>query len=170
MCGSGTRAAFVKAALESAGYENVYNVGGIADYSGDYLVLGDGSYTINMPVKGDYTPGIYYGLDEESLYMATVIINSAGGIEEIIFDQVRQQGEQWTTKQNLGEAYDMGDGNYWFTHANLLSDAVVANQGWSADWTIVDGSFEEGIDAVAGVTVSVDGLKVAFEEAIGQAE
>lgn len=40
MCGSGTRAGFVKAALEQLGYTNVHNIGGFADYSGDYKVLG----------------------------------------------------------------------------------------------------------------------------------
>jgi len=182
MCGSGTRAAFVKAALEAAGYDNVYNVGGISNYDGDNLVLGDGSYSFTMPKKGDYTPGIYYGLDEASGYMATVIINSAGGIEEVIFDALYEKDpdsevagdEYWTTKQNLGEEYNMsfsGTNNYWFTHANLLSAAVVANQGWDDAWTMTDEShFDEGIDAVAGVTVSVDGLKLAFEEAIAQAE
>ena len=40
MCGSGTRAGFVKAALEQLGYTNVHNVGGIADYSGAFKVLG----------------------------------------------------------------------------------------------------------------------------------
>lgn len=181
MCGSGTRAAFVKSALEAAGYDNVYNVGGIADYSGDYKVLGDGSYTIDMPVKGDYTPGIYFGLDEDSKYMATVIINSAGGIEEVIFDGIYQKDpdrtpdsgdEYWTTKQVLGDDYGMSRNSEigdFYVHANNLADAVVANQGWSDDWTIVEGKFEEGIDAVAGVTVSVDGMKIAFEEAIAQA-
>ncbi len=40
MCGSGTRAGFVKSALEQLGYTNVYNAGGFADYAGDYKVLG----------------------------------------------------------------------------------------------------------------------------------
>lgn len=44
MCGSGTRAGFVKAALESIGYTNVYNAGGIKDYKGDFKVDGDGSF------------------------------------------------------------------------------------------------------------------------------
>ena len=44
MCGSGTRAGFVKAALEEIGYTNVHNVGGIADYAGNNKVMGDASY------------------------------------------------------------------------------------------------------------------------------
>jgi len=45
MCGSGTRAGFVMSALESIGYTNVQNAGGIKDYAGDFMVLGDGAYT-----------------------------------------------------------------------------------------------------------------------------
>ncbi|MFP4478610.1 MAG: rhodanese-like domain-containing protein [Candidatus Izemoplasmatales bacterium] len=48
MCAAGTRAGFVKDALDSLGYENVYNAGGLGDYSGDNKVFGDGEYTINM--------------------------------------------------------------------------------------------------------------------------
>ncbi|XMB86642.1 rhodanese-like domain-containing protein [Mycoplasmatota bacterium WC44] len=40
MCGSGTRAGFVKSALEQLGYTNVHNIGGISSYNGDYKVLG----------------------------------------------------------------------------------------------------------------------------------
>ncbi len=179
MCGSGTRAGYVMAALEELGYENVYNVGGIADYTGDNKVLGDGSYTLNPLVKGDYTPGTYFGLDEDSGYMATVVINEKGGIEEVILDALYEKdpdrdpetdNSYWTTKQALGEGYDMDtspDGeNFWFTQANTLAEAILDNQGWDDAWAITDGHFDD----FAGVTVSIDGLKLAFEEAIGQAE
>jgi rhodanese-related sulfurtransferase len=48
MCGSGTRAGYVKAALEELGYSKVYNVGGIRDYQGDNRVLGDESFTLEI--------------------------------------------------------------------------------------------------------------------------
>ena len=44
MCGSGTRAGFVKSALEQAGFTNVYNAGGIRDYIGENMVAGDSVY------------------------------------------------------------------------------------------------------------------------------
>jgi rhodanese-related sulfurtransferase len=44
MCASGTRAGYVKDALESLGYKKVYNAGGFKDYKGARKVLGDGSY------------------------------------------------------------------------------------------------------------------------------
>ncbi len=46
MCASGTRAGYVKAALESIGYTNVRNVGGISAYKGKNKVLGDESFTL----------------------------------------------------------------------------------------------------------------------------
>jgi rhodanese-related sulfurtransferase len=57
MCGSGTRAGFVKSALEELGYENVINVGGIANYTGDNKVLGDGSYNVEvqLPIPAEVT-------------------------------------------------------------------------------------------------------------------
>lgn len=190
MCGSGTRAAFVKSALEAAGYENVYNVGGISDYDGEYMVLGDGSYTIDMPVKGDYTPGIYYGMAETSGYYATVIINSAGGIEEVILnalytvdpDDIENSGDEYvTTKHALGADYGMLGitGKGWYEHANELAAALVASQGWNPDWEIVSGDRHDKfnpedndviVDGIAGVTIGIEGFKEAFEEAIGQAE
>jgi rhodanese-related sulfurtransferase len=44
MCGSGTRAGYVKAALEDIGYTTVFNAGGIRDYNGENKILGDGEY------------------------------------------------------------------------------------------------------------------------------
>ena len=50
MCGSGTRAGYVKDALESIGYTNVYNVGGIRDYKGDHKIFGDESFSLEPSV------------------------------------------------------------------------------------------------------------------------
>ncbi len=48
MCASGTRAGYVKAALESLGYDKVYNVGGLKDYKGKRKVLGDETFTLAL--------------------------------------------------------------------------------------------------------------------------
>lgn len=55
MCGSGTRAGYVKEALESLDYTTVFNAGGIRDYSGENKVLGDGSYTGASAISGEVT-------------------------------------------------------------------------------------------------------------------
>jgi rhodanese-related sulfurtransferase len=48
MCGSGTRAGYVKAALDELGYKAVYNVGGIKDYEGKNKVLGDADFVLTI--------------------------------------------------------------------------------------------------------------------------
>lgn len=55
MCGSGTRAGYVKAALEDLGYSKVYNAGGIRDYNGENKVLGDGEYAGVAALPGEVT-------------------------------------------------------------------------------------------------------------------
>jgi rhodanese-related sulfurtransferase len=45
ICASGTRAGYMKAALDSLGYTKVYNAGGFKDYKGSRKILGDGSFT-----------------------------------------------------------------------------------------------------------------------------
>jgi len=85
MCGSGTRAGYVMAALESLGYTNVINVGGIGSYTGANLVAGDGTYMNEVSVLGDYTPGTYFGFSD-GLYTATVVIGQGGGITSVFFD------------------------------------------------------------------------------------
>ncbi len=47
-CASGTRAAFVKAILDTKGY-TTYNAGGFKDYKGPRKVLGDGEYKLPAP-------------------------------------------------------------------------------------------------------------------------
>lgn len=55
ICASGTRAGYVKSALDSIGYSKVYNAGGFASYKGSRKVLGDGAYTglIALPAVVD---------------------------------------------------------------------------------------------------------------------
>lgn len=176
MCASGGRAGWVKTALEGLGYENVYNVGGFKDYAGENKVSGDGSYNLDVPVYGDLTPGVYHG--ESEGYLAVVVVNENGGIQNVTFDAVSCTEDETntdlyvscTTKQTLGEAYGMKNAAhttseyFWFEQANMLADAIVAAQGWSTDWTITDNT----MDAVAGVTVKVSGFKAAFEDALAE--
>ncbi len=145
----------------------------------------------SLPISGDYTPGIYYGMSEANGYYATVVINENGGIELVILnalytmdgpDEIEGTEDDYvTTKQALGGDYGMLGitGKGWFEHANELAAALVANQGWSADWDMYDaGSHfkfvvddeEVVLDGIAGVTIGIEGFKTAFEEAIGQAE
>lgn len=183
MCGSGTRAQYVMDALLSLGYENVINIGGFAAYveaDGEAVVLGGESFYINMDAKGSYTPGTYFGVSD-GLYLATVVINEAGGIQSVFFDAVTcatdtdaddVKDSDCTTKQAKGDDYNMvtygGANQEWYLQANDLAEAVVAAQGWDTAWTIVDDHFDD-VDDLAGVTISVDGFQDALEDALTQA-
>ncbi|KFZ27561.1 MAG: hypothetical protein KQ78_00298 [Candidatus Izimaplasma bacterium HR2] len=174
MCGSGTRAQYVMDALLSLGYENVINIGGYAAYieaDGEAVVLGGESFYINMDAKGTYTPGTYFGVSD-GLYLATVVINDAGGIQSVFFDAVTcdtdtdaddVKDSDCTTKQAKGDDYGMvtyGSAvQEWYLQANEVAVAVVANQGWDTD----------GIDDLAGVTITVTGFEDALEDALTQA-
>jgi rhodanese-related sulfurtransferase len=161
MCGSGTRAGYVKAALEELGYDDVINVGGISTYlDGDAVnaVPGDDSYTINMDKKGPYTPGTYFGIDGAHGYTAVVVVGPAGAITtlkfdaivvdlDIMVDELEVDPDEayvtlYKTKQNLGFDYNMvnfGATYEWFQHADMLADAIIAAQMWDADWAIIPG-------------------------------
>jgi len=184
MCGSGTRAGYVKAALESLGYDNVINVGGISTYlEGDAtnFVTGDDMYTINMDKKGSYTPGTYFGYDLVGGYQTTVVIGPAGGIVDVVFDAAYHG----TTKQNLGDAYMLGSGKSWATEADELANYIIAKQGWGEiilDETDIAGlnasnvphhfieiNHDGAVDAVAGVTIGAEGFVLSWNLAIEQA-
>ena len=186
MCGSGTRAGYVMAALESLGYTDVINVGGIGNYTGINLVAGDGEYMNEVSVLGPYTPGVYFGYDPIGKYNATVVIGQGGGIISVFFDAT--YGD--STKQDLGYDYHMklfSGGDYeWFEHANMLSDFIVANQGWDGitlletaldpTWNamtvphhFINIDNENSPDAISGVTVGAEGFVLAWNAAISQA-
>jgi rhodanese-related sulfurtransferase len=182
MCGSGTRAGFVLAALEELGYENVINVGGISNYAGDNMVDGDGSYKLDALVKGPYTPGTYFGVDPLTGYQVVVEINAKGGIQNVVFDAAYHG----TTKNALDTAYTLGSGTTWKAEAEMLAEYIVANQGWKdivldevaydAGWNalsvphhIIDIDVEASPDGVAGVTIGAEGFVFAWNKAIAQA-
>lgn len=102
MCGSGTRASFVMAALLDNGYTNVVNIGGIKDYTGDNKVLGDESYNLDVDPKGPYMAGTYYGF--ENGYSAAVTISNAGSVQSVVLDTINCSDNLNTD----GEAY-VGD-------------------------------------------------------------
>ncbi len=186
MCGSGTRAGYVMAALEELGYTDVINVGGIGSYTGDNLVAGDGEYMNEVSVLGPYTPGIYFGYDTVGKYNATVVIGQGGGIYSVFFDAA--YGD--STKQDLGFDYHMklySGGDYeWFEHANMLGDFIVANQGWDGitlDEVAFDDTWnaltvphhfitidnDNSPDAISGVSIGAEGFVLAWNAAIAQA-
>ena len=181
MCGSGTRAGFVKDALESIGYTKVVNVGGIGTYAGDNKVLGDGTYNLVAPKVGPYTPGTYFAVDPTTQYTATIVIGVNGAIEDVVFDAMYNG----TTKNKLDTAYTLGSGITWKAEAEELAAYVLANQGWGdimLDVTDLTGlnaltvphhaieiDHTGDVDAVAGVSIGAEGFVLSWNLAIAQA-
>lgn len=165
MCQSGGRAGWVKAALESLDYTNVFNITGFSNYEGTNLVAGDGSYVLENAVYGMYTPGVYVAnaVDDGysySNYVVVVTISANGGIENVYIDGITDAG---TSKRVLGDDYGMlaySDPSSiaeWDTQAMTLEAAIEAAQGWDAAWAT---------DGVAGVSVTTSFIKTAFEAAL----
>lgn len=72
MCAGGTRAGFVKEALEHLGYENVYNAGALSAYDGNHRVFGDGVYAFEMPApesRGDLPQSLALSDENFDLYV-----------------------------------------------------------------------------------------------------
>lgn len=181
MCGSGTRAGFVKSALEELGYENVYNVGGIANYTGDNKVLGDGEFVLDHPMSGPFTPGTHFAVDPQTQYTATIVVNETGYITDVVFDAMYHG----TTKNTLDTAYTLGSGVTWKARAEELAAYVQANQGWGdivltvadlTDVTMLNAPRHpiyidrtNSPDGVAGVSIGAEGFVLAWNLAIEMA-
>ncbi len=148
--------------------------------------------------QGEYTPGVYHGYtvgSEPSI--AVVTVNENGMIESVLIDEIYLKSEDggpigWegrggptegiaTTKRALddGCSYDMHGGAVdcqvegemmWWEQVDALGAAVVEAQGVPSDWSLVDGSFENPSDAVAGVSITVDSYISAIEDALDKAQ
>lgn len=183
MCAGGTRAGYVKAALEAAGFTNaIYNIGGFGQYSGDYKVFGDTEFgKIAVHAEGPYTPGTYFAVDPQTQYTTTLVVGAGGAIEEVIFDAMYHG----TTKNTLDTAYELGSGITWKTEAEELAAYVLANQGWgdialnvtditgmnalTAPHHIITIDHTGTVDAVAGVSIGAEGFVLSWNLAIAQA-
>lgn len=172
MCGSGTRAGYVMAALESLGYENVINVGGIADYAGDNKVAGDGSYTTNSTMKT--------GVNEAGSYSIVLIYDVRGRIIDVFLDAVHYSHSDGVFN-SLKSAYADGCADYamnctdgvvnegklaWSEQRDALEAAIIAANGWPGDLN-EDGDFASA-DTVAGVSIGVSGWLDAFNDATAE--
>ena len=108
MCASGTRAGYVKDALESLGYKKVYNAGGFKDYKGKRKVLGDGAYDGLMALP------------------ATV---DMGNMDTYL----DRPGAKYVDLRNVGDKYKAGhiDGFEFVSFFEYLDEnALKRNNGW----------------------------------------
>lgn len=127
MCGSGTRAGFVKAALDSLGYENVINVGGIGDYTGDMKVLGDDAFTLGHPPVGNYMPGTYFAFDDHQ-YQVTVVVGAHGFITGVFFDAATPVGDVLCSEDDVTAEELDAEGNVCVLDAVKVEGYAITKQ------------------------------------------
>jgi rhodanese-related sulfurtransferase len=127
MCAGGTRAGYVKDALDHLGYEHVYNVGGLSAYDGDNRVFGDGSFSFDLPHRAmvDALP--------ETINMADEFIDHYAKRDDVMLVDLRNLTDGLTlgthTEANIIPFFDYLEAN------NIL----VRVDGWTfTPDTIVD--------------------------------
>ncbi len=125
---------------------------------------------------GEYKEGTYFGTYEDTyggsnaVATAVVYVDSTGMIKSVFLDTTYTKDEVLTTKKTLGDDYGMKShseaGKEWYEQVNLLEAKVVENQGISFIELDEDGK----TDAVAGVTMKINALYKALENALEQAK
>lgn len=126
--------------------------------------------------EGNYKEGTYYGSvvdnygGSSSVASAVVYVDSTGMIKSVFLDTVYSKDDVLTTKKTLGDAYNMKVasevGKEWYEQVNLIEAKVVENQNITFMTLNDDGK----TDAIAGVTMKVDALYKALENALNQAK
>ena len=126
--------------------------------------------------EGNYKEGNYYGSVVDSyggsnaVASAVVYVDSTGMIKSVFLDTVYTKDDVLTTKKTLGDAYNMKQasevGKEWFEQVNLIEAKVIENQNITFMTLNEDGK----TDTIAGVTMKVDALYKALENALNQAK
>lgn len=126
--------------------------------------------------EGNYKEGTYYGSVIDSyggsnaVASAVVYVDSTGMIKSVFLDTVYTKDDVLTTKKTLGDAYNMKPasevGKEWFEQVNLIEAKVIENQNITFMTLNEDGK----TDTIAGVTMKVDALYKALENALNQAK
>jgi len=146
-----------------------------------------------------YIDGVYYGVDEQHGYIVRVVIEEGYIVDvvfdaitaintRIIWNNNGTPGDasddypmveivSMTTKQALQEELVLISGTAWYVQAAMMRNAIIDKQVWDPEWEydILNGheyfDFTDSItiDAVAGVTLAIEGFRLTFEQAISKA-
>ncbi len=132
MCASGTRAGFVKDALDHLGYEHVYNAGGLGQYTGDNKVFGDGTFNIDMPnpVLTDPLPELINMADENIdliLSRTDVQFIDLRNLEDIIVDGWHNGATviPFFTFLEANNILVRTDGDFIFAEEDIIDEAAL---------------------------------------------
>lgn len=128
--------------------------------------------------EGNYKEGTYYGHvtdtygGQENEATATIYVDESGMIKSVFLDTTYPTDNGSTTKKSLGNDYNMKTYSNatleWYEQVKLLEDKVVSSQGIDfINWTDEE---QTTTDSVSGVTIKIDALYKALQEALNQAK
>lgn len=134
--------------------------------------------------KGIYKSGTYYGTavdsygGEKNTATAVVCVNSDGVIESVFLDTTYIKDEVVTTKKTLGNEYGMKEtsglignipgGAEWYEQVKTLENKVVEEQG--LEWLTWSDDEKTTTDSISGVTIKINALIEALNNALNQAK
>lgn len=134
--------------------------------------------------QGAYKEGTYFGYAQEESYgsiltsTATIYVDKNGILKSVFIDSTYVKDEKITTKKTLGNDYamkqasaNMGNitgGAEWYEQINVLEKKIIEEQG--TNWIKWSSDDSSKLDSVSGVTISVDTIIKAVENALNQAK
>ena len=149
-----------------------------------FLIFLTGCTVEKIESIGDYKPGVYTGVAIDNYggtnNTATAVVNVSenGKIENVYLDTTYTKDGVVTTKKALGYDYNMKDtsasigniegGSEWFEQAKALEKKVVEEQ--NLKWLEWNDEQQTTTDSVAGVTIKINALYEAINNALDQAK
>lgn len=137
------------------------------------------------PVEnGKYKAGTYYGTavdnygGESNTATALIYVNNEGVIESVFLDTTYNKDGVVTTKKTLGDEYGMKDtsnsignipgGAEWYEQVANLENKVIEEQ--DLEWLTWSDDEQTVTDSVSGVTIKINALVNALNDALSQAK
>ena len=129
--------------------------------------------------KGIYKEGTYFGYAQSESYgsvlttTAVIYVDDLGMIKSVFIDSTYAQPEgTLTTKKTLGDDYNMKPaspiGKEWYEQVEILEKEIVKEQ--DLKWIKWTDEEKTTTDSVAGVTIEIDDIYLAVNNALDQAK
>lgn len=128
--------------------------------------------------KGNYKEGTYLGSvvdnygGSSNTAFAVIYVDDNGMLKSVYADTTYTKDDIFTTKKVLGDDYGMtvnpNASGEWDEQIKKLENAIIANQG--LDFITFTDETNEYTDTVSGVTIKIDAIYKAIENALSQAK
>jgi len=134
--------------------------------------------------EGTYKEGTYYGTatdnygGEANTATAIVYVNEEGLIKSVFLDTTYTKDDTVTTKKTLKDSYGMKGvsanignivgGAEWYEQVANLENKVIEEQG--LDWLVWSDENKTVTESVSGVTIKINALIEALNNALEQAK